>query len=72
METPFSSQPLVLDHLDVMMWKTLEVGIDLDLDQELDLGPHGLVLRHLVGLALDLAREYEGLDLVLGYVHDLP
>ena len=51
-----------------MMWKTLEVGIDLDLDldQELDLGPHGLVLRHLVGLALDLTREHEGLDLVLG------
>ena len=49
-----------------MMWKTLEVGIDLDLDQELDLGPHGLVLRHLFELALDLAREHEGLDLVLG------
>ena len=36
-ETAFSSQPQVLAHWEVMMMKTLVVGVDLDLDHELEL-----------------------------------
>ena len=36
-ETPFSSQPQVLDHWEVAMMKTVAVGVDLDLDHELEL-----------------------------------
>ena len=51
-----------------MTMKTLVVGFDLDLDHdlELDLEPQRLVLHYLEEFALDLAQEYEGLDLVLG------
>ena len=51
-----------------MTMKTLVVGVDLDLDHdfELDLEPQRLVLHYSKEFALDLAQEYEGLDLVLG------
>jgi len=42
LETPFSSQPQFLVHLEVTMMKILVVVVDLDLDLELeiDLEPH--------------------------------
>ena len=51
-----------------MTMKTLAVGVDLDIDHELelDLEPQQLVIHNLNELVLDLAREYEGLDLVIG------
>ena len=51
-----------------MLMKTHVVGVDLDHDHdfELDLEPQRLVLHYSKEFALDLAQEYEGLDLVLG------
>ena len=48
--------------------KTHVVGVVLDHDHdfELDLEPQRLVIHYLDEFALDLAQEYEGLDLVLG------